>query len=436
MSGFQDRVTALCLALLSGVAFFGLSADWPTSTYDWQYHFPRIHALADALRAGVFYPRWFPGLTSGYGEPVLNYYAPGFYYPPALLLLTGLDMALCVRLTLTAGFALSALWMFRLSRLYVSLWPAVVSVVCFQFYPYHVIDFFKRGAFPEFFAFMWLPLIAYYTIRAATEQSRARNGTDAESEGGASPLTYLVKSGLAWAGLILTHNLTALMAVLVLGVALALLILLQRQSRAGVLLTSGIGAAGLVIGMLMSAWYFLPALSELGWTLTGHGLLSGVYQQHFYRWADLFDLHFFYSYSPRPRFISSIYLIPIILPIYLIPIFVAAPLAVLSGRSRAFRQFTLVTLLLTLGAAAMTTDLSAWLWASGGFLLEKLQFPWRWHIFIAFGAALLLAACLESLRRLRRLPAFTMPFLGVLLSAYLVANALVRLDYPTDGNAT
>ena len=422
ISGLQDRVTSLCLAALSGLFFFGLSASWPSSTDDWQHHFPRIHELADALRAGVIYPRWFPGLTSGYGEPVLNFYSPGFYYPPALLHLTGFDVVLSTRLSLAIAFALSALWMFHLSRLYVSLWPAVIGVVCFQFYPYRLVDFFKRGAFPEFVAFMWLPLIAFYTIRAATEPSRVNNRADAEPGGDASHLWFLVKAGLAWAGLILTHNLTALMAALVLGAALALFILLQHRARAGVLFIAGASVAALVIGMLISAWYILPALSELGWTLTGHGALTKFYQDRFYRWTELFDPHFFYSYSFQHRFF---------LPIYLIPIFVAAPLAVLPRQARALRLFTLVTLLLTLGAVGMTTDASAWLWASGEFLLEKLQFPGRWSMFIAFGAALLLAASLESLRRLRWLPAFGFPLLGVLLSAYLVACALVRLDYPT-----
>ena len=215
--------------MLSGLFFLGLSADWPSSPDGWQHHLPRIHALAEALRAGVLYPRWFPDLSSGFGEPVLNYYSPGFYYPPALLLLTGLDTVMCARFTLATGFALSALWMFRLSRLYVSLWPAVVSVVCFQFYPYRFIAFYKKAAFPEFMAFMWLPLIVFYTLRAVTELSRAHNGAETESKRGASYPSYLVKAGLAWVGLILTHNLTALMAALVLGAVLALTILLQYR---------------------------------------------------------------------------------------------------------------------------------------------------------------------------------------------------------------
>ena len=422
MSGRQDRVTSLCLALLSGVFFFGLSAAWPSAPDDWQHHFPRIHALADALRAGVIYPRWFPGLTAGYGEPVLNHYSPGFYFPSAVLLLTGIDMVLTARLSLAVGFAMSALWMFHLSRLYVSLWPAVVSVVCFQFFPYYLFDFFKRGAFPEFVAFMWLPMIAFYTMRAVTEQSRANYKADDEPNGGASYLSFLVKASLAWAGLILTHNLTALMAALVLCVALALLLLLRHRALAGVLLLCGTIVAALVIGMLVSAWYILPALSELGWTLSGHAEITKFHPDRLYRWTELFDPHVFYSYSTLHRFT---------LPIYVLPIVIAAPLAVLPRRSRAIRLFTLVTLLLTLGAVGMTTDTSAWLWARGEFLLDKLQFPVRWFTFIAIGTALLLAACLESLCRIRRLPAFSMPLLGVLLSMYLIAYALVRLDYPT-----
>ena len=420
---FHDiNFLALCLAIFSGLLLFGLTAAWPNPTDDGQHHYPRILELAEALRAGVIFPRWFPDLTAGYGEPVLNYYSPGFYYPPALLLLTGLDMVLSVRLSLAVGFALSAWWMFRFARLYFSLWPAIVSVICFQFFPYRMLDLFKRGAFPEFVAFMWLPMIAFYTIQAVTGHARADDMADTGAKGGASKLSSLVIACLGWAGLILTHNLTALMAALVLCGALVLLILLQHRSRAGLLPIVGTSFVALASGILLSAWYILPVLSEIGWTLTGHGSLPDYYHSYFSRWTDLFDFHLFFPYySPRP----------FLLPIYFIPTVTAASLAIALSQSRPLRLFTLVTLLLTLGVVGMMTDASAWLWASAGFLLDKLQFPWRWFVMIAFGAALLLGASLESLRRLRRLSVIVLPLLGVSLSAYLIANAFVFLDYPT-----
>ena len=117
----------------------------------------------------------------------------------------------------------------------------------------------------------------------------------------------------------------------------------------------------------------------------------------------------------------------------MVPIGIAAPIAVVTARSRRLRVFTLGTLLLTLGAVWMTTRASSWLWTSSAeILLEKLQFPWRWQVVVTFGVALLLTLCVESLYRIRRLPAFTVPLLAVILSAYLLAYPLVRLNYPAD----
>ncbi len=415
----QDRVAALCLASISGVILFGLTAAWPSPTHDELFHFHRIRALVDALRVGVILPRWFPDFAFGYGYPALNYYSPGFYYPPALLHLAGLDMVLSVRLCLTMGFAFSAWWMFHLLRLYVSLWPAIVSVICFQFFPYRMIDLFVRGAFPEFIAFMWLPLIVYYTIQAVAVHRRAEMMT---GEG----RSLLAKAGLSWAGLIVTHNLVALMAVLVFGVALALITLLQHSARAGVHRIPAIAVATLGIGILLSAWYTLPALLEISWVIIGHGRSVEGYLNHFVGWTELIDFDSIYTYSyPRSAYTYS-------LPIYTVPIGVAASIAAVAMQTRALRVCTLVALLLTLGAVWLTTDASAWLWTSSEILLAKLRFPWRWQIFVAFGAALLLAASVESLRRIRRLPAFTVPLLVIILSAYLLAYALVQLDYPVD----
>ncbi|MDE0078197.1 MAG: hypothetical protein OXO50_11815 [Caldilineaceae bacterium] len=95
----------------------------------------RIRALANALRAGVLYPRWFPDYSFGYGYPVLNYFPPLSYYPSALLNLAGLDMVASLRIPIAAGFALSALWIFRLARLFFAVWPAVACAVCYQFHP-------------------------------------------------------------------------------------------------------------------------------------------------------------------------------------------------------------------------------------------------------------------------------------------------------------
>ena len=415
----QDRIAALLLATFSGLILFGMTAEWPAFTHDGVFHIRQLEALTDALRTGVIYPRWFPDSMLGFGKPVLNYYPPGFYYPAALLYLSGLDVISCIRVTLSLGFALSAWWVYRLSRMFVSLWPAIVSVICFQFFPYRIYDLFIRGAFPEFSAFFWLPAVALYTLHAVT--------TDKEPSRTTSFPKSLTMAGLAWAGLILTHNLSALMAVLVLGALLTLIFVFQRGIGVSFLQVLVRSIASVALGMLLTAWYILPALLELRWVMNGHGLFSGIGLNHFLKWSELVDLSAFYTYmvsSPRPS-----------LPIYVIPTALGALLAVSTKRWHKLRLFTLLTLVLTLGVIWLMTDTSSWFWFSVESLFNQVQFPWRWQIFVALGVALLLAASLETLRRSGSSWRTAVPLFSLLISAYLFAYATVRLDYPTSEEA-
>ena len=429
----QDRFAAVCLASISIALLIVLTNDWQFATHDGPLHFHRVRAVADSLRAGVLYPRWFPDFTFGYGYPVLNYYPPAFYYPPALLHLTGIDVLMAVRFAMAAGFALSAWWMYRFARLYVSLWPAVVCVLCFQFYPYRMVDLFERGAFPEFAAFTWLPLLALYAVQAVAAHRPANSAPGAMQEDTElSPGAYrlpLVKAGLTFAALILTHSLTALMAVMVAAILLVLLAAFQTRERSAALrLQVKCAVMVVAIGTFLSAWFSLPVLLELNWVIIGHGFELSRWVDNFAGWPDLFEFNPFYSYD-------SLREPTLFLPIYVIPIVIAAPFVVVSAKTRALRLFTLVTFLATLIVFWLTTGASSWLWTSFEFLFEKLQCPWRWQLFVAFGTALLLAACLESLMRFRRLTPIATPLLGISLSAYIVAYAVVGLGYPFRGDA-
>ena len=47
---------------------------------DAKNHMIRIYHLTWLIERGVWYPRWLPDMYMGYGYPVLNFYAPIFYY--------------------------------------------------------------------------------------------------------------------------------------------------------------------------------------------------------------------------------------------------------------------------------------------------------------------------------------------------------------------
>ncbi len=414
-TGIHDRTFALLLAVFSAFTLFGLTAVWPVDTHDGLTHIRRIEALTAALREGVIFPRWFPDHLLGYGTPVFNYYSPGFYYPPALLHVAGLDLIPSIRIALSLGFGISAWWMYRLSRQFVSAWPAVVAVVCFQFFPYRIYDLFIRGAFPEFSAFVWLPLVAFHTLKAANSDRSASDGS--------SHSLHLAVAGLAWAGLIFTHNLTALMAVVLLGAVLAAFAAYQHREPTRILRVFLGSAAPVAIGIVLTAWYVFPALLELGWVMNGRRLFSGVGMGHFLLWRELIDFNALYSYSypnDRPR-----------LPLYVIPITLAALAAVLTVELRKLRILMQLTALLILVLAWAMTDTSMWLWTRIELFFDQVQFPWRWQIFAALGISLLLAASVEALHRKGQTWGRVTPLLSLLISVYLFAYASFGLNYTT-----
>ena len=413
------------ICLLAGTALFWGLTPWPASPDGW-LHLQRVRALAEALQAGVLYPRWFPDFSFGYGYPVLNYYAPAFYYPPALLVTLGLDVTMAARITLSVVYAVSAVGMYALLRLWVRAVPALAGVVLFLVFPYRLYDLFVRGALPEFVAFLWLPLIAWLSVRAARSQPRqaVNNGSFAAA-------------ALCWTGLILTHNLTAMMAAVtaVIVVPVAALFPCASQPAAGYtrrLLRCAWAALGpLGLGALVSAWYWVPAILEARSVGIGAGIETAGYTRHFASLGDLFAWSLVFPYPP-----AAAPTVP--LPAWLILIVALAAIG-LAWRKRSTPAGVLTGgLVAVLAAVWLTTVSSAMIWRLLEPLLGKLQFPWRWQAIAGTGLALLLAVGWQAVYRHSEGPKRSLVplILGIIIGGYLVAYATLGLSTtPAGGSA-
>jgi uncharacterized membrane protein len=124
--------------------------------------------FSEQFRAFVLYPRWLPESFLGLGSPAFYFYAPLAFWIDALLsVVTFNALPLPYRLTLSwmvilwaSGLAMQA-WLRReTGNGRIALWGAVAYMAA----PYHLFDYFVRGAFAEFTAYLFLPLI-FLSIR-------------------------------------------------------------------------------------------------------------------------------------------------------------------------------------------------------------------------------------------------------------------------------
>ncbi|NOZ76728.1 MAG: YfhO family protein [Euryarchaeota archaeon] len=212
----------------------------------------RLVELDACLGDGVLFPRWFPDLYGGRGAPFFNYYAPLAYYAAEAFHLLGLGYADSVKAVYGASFPLSGVFMYLYLRQRAGPPGALVGAVLYMYAPYRFVDVYVRGTLAESFSFVLFPLVLYLLDQALKDPGVAR-------------LNLLA---LAYACLVLTHNVMALVFTCFLALYWAVL------GRGGHRVKAGLGLAA---GLALSAFFWLPALGEMGYVKIERALLGFGY---------------------------------------------------------------------------------------------------------------------------------------------------------------
>jgi hypothetical protein len=402
---------------------------------DGLFHLYRIAAVVNAWHQGVLYPRLFPDFGFGYGQAVLNFYAPLAYVPGALLASLGVGPAEAAQITLGLGFILAALATYGFVN---SLWgplAGLLAAVAYTYFPYHLADAYMRGALPEQFAFIWPPLILWaYTVsflgnRASFEAGIPGRAVLSPLRRAAAPLLW---SALAWAGLVYTHNLTALMFAPVAVVYLLLLTAITRRSHGTVgtwrLLVASAGS--LLLAMLLSAPLWLPFLAESRAVGLGLGPSAG-YRQHLAPLNQAIQLLPFYRYRvqhggvadhPLSWLTAALLLLVLVLALIRWGAGRRGPASDGIHRTGSILPGLIVFGLgLALVSAFLITASSLPVWQAFEFGLAQLQYPWRFLAMTAMGMALVAGAFVVLLPRTWRVP------MAGLVGALMIAVGLAGL---------
>src|SRR5258708_4302372 len=324
------------------------------------YLLMRVQQLYLELRAGVFPVRWMPTGAYGFGYPFFNFYAALPFYIAAGLRLVGFGTILSIKLAQTLSFVVGALGVYAwVSPHLRSSAAAITAVALFTFAPMHLVNIYTRGdSLSEFWAMSMYPLVLWAVDRVI---ARPRG-----------PSIALL--AVLYAGLLLSHNISALIFTPFVGLyALWMIIPRWRSRRIAVAL-----AGAIVLGIALSVWFLMPALTERSTVGMAH-LLEGFFDYH-NSFLDnaLVQNTLAIDYSAYPYRFGLWQAIVTVLGI-------GAAIIIMMRRNRHLRLalWSLVALLIS---TIMTLSASTWLYDHVP-LLAYIQFPWRWLSIVALMSA-------------------------------------------------
>ena len=347
-------------------------------TADGRNHILRTLLVERALVGGDWFARYFPELAYGYGAPLLSYYAPLTYYLTTVIGILGFGLSHAYQITLAISVLAGALGASAWAGALFGDRARFAAAVLWAAAPYTLFNVYSRGAGPEVLGLAWLPWLGW----AVTES--LQHGT----------LRSRFLFGIAAAGLMLTHNLTALIGFgLLTFVGLAeILATLRCGHRSGLVRRVAWLIASGALGLAASSFFWVPAVFE-----TSAVQLSAVTGPAGYDFRE--------NYLSLPTLLAGPFTFDPRRVLTPVPIAIGwgalafALLGVLSmfprfaprrtrPECRARSVHSAALLALAVGCLVMTLSLSQPVWEALP-MAQLIQFPYRW----LGPASLFLALC-------------------------------------------
>ena len=340
-------IPAVALAVV--LPFFWLGIP---SGHDFEVHFNSWVEVVDHWKQGVLYPHWAAMAHYGYGE------ARFIFYPPISWQLGGvLGMILPWKLVpgvyIWIALTLSGSSMFWLAKRWLPRQDALFAAAVYAANPYHLVIVYWRSAMAELLAAAYLPLLLLFVLRSDEDGPRV-----------VVPLSLLIAMG--W--------LTNLPSAVMMNYSLALLVLCVAILRRSFPVLA-FGAAAVVLGIALAAFYLVPVVHQENWVNIGQVLSPGVRPQD----------NFLFTTSRDPDH-NRFNLLTSTVAMWQIAI---AAAALFLARRLAKRELWWAIAAWSVVSGALMAKLTLPLWMHLSEL-RFVQFPWRWLLCLNVPFALLL----------------------------------------------
>jgi len=352
----------------------------------------RVFEMAKVLKAGVFPVRVVPDLGYGYGYPIFNFYAPLAYYIGAGFTFLGLDALVATKVMMVLGVILAGVFMYFLAREFFGEFGGLVSGLFYLYVPYHAVDIYVRGDVAEFWAYAFIPLafLGFYRKN-------------------------ILLGAIGFAGLILSHNLTAMMV----APFLLIIILLNYYTAPNgkKLLVAYRLLFIVILGLAISAFYWIPALAEMKYT----NVLSQIggsanFRNHFVCIGQLWDSPWGFGGSAAGCTDGLSFKIG---KLHILAAIVAFIFMFCIKKMRRSKEW-LVVLFSFFGflfSAFLTLEASKWIWEIVP-TMAFFQYPWRFLILTSFFSSILAGSLVFLFKKFRIFFYLTGMLLTFLLLVY------------------
>ncbi len=408
MKKYVELILMIGLLLFVGFWHKELLKDHILDSDDYRHHAARTANYALALRQGQFPVRWAPNLNDGYGYPSFNYTYPIPYLTASLFHFSGASVQQSVNFAVLSAVLLGAAGCFLLIKFITkSNLAATIGALVYSLSPYPLLNVFWRGAIGEIFFIAMVPFLFLGTIASLQATSKTKK------------LGALLLVSLTTALLILSH----FPSLLILFPAILLLIwLLVRKSQIRLtikVLMPLLSAA--LLGTLMSAWYWLPALVERKFITYDSGASLKQYLNQFVSLQSLLDIGRTIqidAYFKNVIQIGAGSLIILILAVFTLYKNRFCKNSISKDHFKNKKNNYLIWgITVFIGSLLLMTPAAKFIWERV-MVVQLLQFPWRILWLAALAASILFGVSILFYSKWQRI------FISVIVAALIVWSAV------------
>jgi hypothetical protein len=343
----------------------------------------RISEFTYNLDLGKIPPRIAPHFSYGLGYPIFNFYAPFSYWVTSGINTFVRDIPVSLKLSYMLAIAVGFAGMTLYLRKFFSLYASILGSLAYISSPYIAVEIFVRGNLAE----MWFLALFPLGLYVLHETSKKR----------------ILLNALILSALFTSHNILSLLSV---GIIIVYSFFLKNKL---------LNILTIISALLLSAYFLIPSILELGFVNASMIATKTVYTDHFLCLNQI--------WQSQPGFAGSaagcendgmsfmLGKINILFGIAGLGLFVYQ---IIKKQQIQNKSIYILFTLITIGSIFMTLELSSFIWKLTEKISALFQFPWRFLAFALFGTAVFAAFGFERIQNKYKLGVLVVGIIALL----------------------